>query len=238
MMRKVVLDTETTGKEKGDRIVEIGLVEIDDRGNEVNELHYFFNPQQAVHAGALRVHKLSNEFLRDKPLFADKAKEIRDFLGGSKAIIHNAPFDTYYLNYEFALAMQRRGAKDGTEFTPVKKLCAEIEDTLELARRRFPGQSNSLDALIERFGIDTKVREERHGALIDAKLLAYVYIHLMTRQGDLIRDNKSSSASKSSPTVSMQDIASLGPFKTTPPDAEEQKLHAQFMEELERTGMR
>ena len=223
-MRKVVLDTETTGKEKDDRLVEIGLLEIDNNGEELAQLHYYLNPQRSIDTAAQRVHKLSNQFLKDKPLFSDVAEKIAAFLRDGRIIIHNAPFDCYYLNYEFALWSQRAR----NPFMPMRELCAAIVDTLPLARERFPGQSNSLDALVERFNIEDKTREERHGALIDARLLARVYVALSTNQADLVLDRHSRVA----PTEEIVDISSLGPFKVTPPTEEEQKAHDALMREL------
>ena len=223
MTRKVVLDTETTGREKDDRLVEIGLLAIDNNGEELDQLHYYLNPQHHVDAAAQRVHKLSNQFLKDKDLFGDVAAKIADFLRDSCVIIHNAAFDCYYLNYEFALWAQRAQQS----FIPMQKLCPEIVDTLALARARFPGQPNNLNALIERFNIEDRSRAERHGALIDARLLARVYITLSTNQADLVLDGRS----KALPEEAV-DVSSLGPFKVTPPTAEEQRAHEALMQEL------
>lgn len=176
-MRQVVLDTETTGLrvEDGHRIIEIGCVELIDRRLTGRHLHYYFNPGREVEAGALAVHGITNEFLQDKPLFKSVVAEIMAFLEGAELVIHNAPFDVAFMNAE--LAMTRLG------YTALSDYCT-ILDTLPLARSLHVGQRNSLDALCKRYFIDNSKRE-LHGALMDADLLAQVYLAMTGGQGSL-----------------------------------------------------
>ena len=175
-MREIVLDTETTGldPDAGDRIVEIGAVELLNQMPTGRTFHRYINPQRDVPAEALAVHGLSAAFLADKPVFAAVAAEFAAFVGDARLVIHNAAFDMRFLNAELGWAGQAGFA------------WARAVDTLELARRRFPGAVNSLDALCRRFGVDNSGRE-KHGALLDSELLAEVYLELMGgRQPDLV----------------------------------------------------
>lgn len=167
-MREIVLDTETTGFEpaEGHRLVEIGCVELLNHLPTGNTFHVYINPERAMPAEAFAVHGLSDEFLRDKPLFTEVAKDFLDFIGGDRLVIHNAAFDIKFLNAE--LATLRRPALGFDR----------VVDTLALARRKFPGAQNSLDALMRRFGIDNSART-LHGALLDSQLLAEVYLELL-----------------------------------------------------------
>ncbi len=178
-MRQIVLDTETTGlsAEGGDRIIEIGCVELLNRKLTGNNLHFYLNPERDSHEDALRVHGISNEFLRDKPKFAEVAEEILAYLQGAEIIIHNAAFDVGFLNKELELIGKPRFA----EFV------ASITDTLVMAKEMFPGKRNSLDALCDRLGVDNSGRT-LHGALLDAELLADVYINLTRGQDALLID--------------------------------------------------
>jgi DNA polymerase III subunit epsilon len=165
--REIVLDTETTGVDaRSDRIVEIGCVELLNHVPTGRTFHRYLNPQYAVSAGAFAVHGLSNEFLADKPLFAAIAGELEDFIADGTLVIHNASFDVGFLNAERARAA--RGPLDP----------GRVIDTLAMARRKHPGASNSLDALCLRYGIDNAKRI-KHGALLDAEILAEVYIELI-----------------------------------------------------------
>jgi DNA polymerase III subunit epsilon len=163
-MREVVLDTETTGLDPlaGHRLVEIGCVELVNLVATGRSLQLYLNPEMLMPAEAMKVHGLSDEFLADKPLFADKVDELIEFLGDAQLVIHNAQFDLGFLNAELA----RTGRP---------KLANEYVDTVSLARRKFPGQRASLDALCERFSIDNTKRT-KHGALLDSELLAEVYL--------------------------------------------------------------
>jgi len=182
-MRQIVLDTETTGlsAESGDRIIEIGCVELLNRKLTGNNLHYYLNPERDSHEDALRVHGISNEFLRDKPKFAEVAEEILAYLEGAELIIHNAAFDVGFLNKE----LERIGK------SPLHTFVAGIVDTLAMAKEMYPGKRNSLDALCDRFGVDNSGRT-LHGALLDAELLAEVYIHLTRGQDALLIDEADS----------------------------------------------
>jgi DNA polymerase-3 subunit epsilon len=173
-MREVVLDTETTGLDPlaGHRVVEIGCIELVNMVATGRSLQLYLNPEMPMPAGAQEVHGLSDEFLADKPLFADKVEEFIEFLGDAQLVIHNAQFDLGFLNAELA----RTGRA---------KLTNDYVDTVSLARRKFPGQRASLDALCDRFNIDNTKRT-KHGALLDSELLAEVYLELSGgRQRDL-----------------------------------------------------
>ncbi len=176
-MRQVVLDTETTGLEvgRGHRIIEIGCVELSERRPTGRTLHHYFNPERSVDDGALAVHGISNEFLRDKPRFAEIAIHIVEFIRGAELIIHNAAFDVAFLDMELALADAAHGNVAQH---------AQVLDTLLLAREKYPGQKNNLDALCKRLSIDNSHRD-LHGALLDAQLLAEVYLAMTGGQGDL-----------------------------------------------------
>ncbi len=167
-MREIVLDTETTGLDpnSGDRIVEIGCVELHRLMPTSKVFHQYINPERDMPDEAFRVHGLSNEFLSDKPVFAEVAGDLAKFLDGAKLIAHNASFDVGFLNSEFAVL-----GLPAIQFD-------RVVDTVALARRRFPGAQVSLDALCRRFEIDLSARD-KHGALLDAELLAAVYLELM-----------------------------------------------------------
>ncbi len=178
-MRQIVLDTETTGlsAEGGDRIIEIGCVELYNRKLTGNNLHFYLNPDRDSHEDALRVHGISNEFLRDKPRFVEVAEEILAYLQGAEIIIHNAAFDVGFLNKELELIGK----------PPFRQFVAQVTDTLAMAKEMFPGKRNSLDALCDRLGVDNSGRT-LHGALLDAELLADVYINLTRGQDALLID--------------------------------------------------
>ncbi|OFC72628.1 DNA polymerase III subunit epsilon [Alteromonas confluentis] len=171
-MRQIVLDTETTGIEpkEGHRIIEIGCVEVINRKLTGNHFHVYINPQRIVEQEAIEVHGITNEFLADKPLFADVAQDFIDFIRGGQLVIHNAAFDVGFMDHEFAMNPATRSVKTA-------EICTVL-DSLLLARKMHPGQKNNLDALCRRYGIDNSHRE-LHGALLDAEILADVYL-LMT----------------------------------------------------------
>ena len=179
MSRQIVLDTETTGlsAEAGDRIIEIGCVELVGRKLTGNNLHLYVNPERDSHEDALKVHGISNEFLRDKPKFAQIADELVSYLSGAELIIHNAAFDVGFLDME----LQRLGRAG------VASIAETVTDTLAMAKERYPGKRNSLDALCDRLGVDNSKRT-LHGALLDAELLADVYINLTRGQETLLMD--------------------------------------------------
>ena len=176
-MRQIVLDTETTGlsAENGDRIIEIGCVELLGRKITGNHFHHYLNPQRDSHEDALKVHGISNEFLRDKPEFEVIASDFLSFISGAEIIIHNASFDIGFLNKE----LERLNLGRLTDHV------AGVTDTLSMAKEMFPGKRNSLDALCDRLGVNNAART-LHGALLDAELLADVYICLTRGQNALL----------------------------------------------------
>lgn len=176
-MRQIVLDTETTGLEtsQGHRIIEIGCVELIDRRVTENHWHHYINPQREVDTGAFEVHGISNEFLQDKPLFKDLADDFLDYIKGAELVIHNAAFDVGFLNYELSLL---------DDDWPTVETLSSILDTLKMARQKHPGQKNNLDALCNRYEIDNSHRSV-HGALLDARILADVYLIMTGGQTSL-----------------------------------------------------
>ena len=182
-MRQIVLDTETTGLEpsQGHRIIEIGCVELLDRKLTGNTFHKYINPERKVDDGAIEIHGITNEFLADKPFFADIYNDFLEFVKDSELVIHNAPFDVGFINAELKLT--------GRDLGDTSQYC-EVIDSLVMARRMRPGQKNSLDALCRHFNIDNSTRE-LHGALLDAELLAEVYLALTGGQEALFKDVES-----------------------------------------------
>ncbi|MBI3044572.1 MAG: DNA polymerase III subunit epsilon [Betaproteobacteria bacterium] len=178
-MRQIVLDTETTGLEPelGHRIIEIAGVELVNRRFTGNDFHRYFNPGRESEAGALQVHGLTAEFLADKPEFRDVAAELLDYLSGGELVIHNSAFDVAFLNRELDLA----------DLKPVTEYCASVVDTLRLARELHPGKRNGLDALCERYQVDNSART-LHGAMLDARLLAEVYLAMTRGQESLVME--------------------------------------------------
>jgi DNA polymerase-3 subunit epsilon len=178
-MRQIVLDTETTGlnPRTGDRVIEIGCVEIFNRKLTGNNYHRYINPERDSDEAALAVHGLTTEFLSDKPKFHEIAHELREFIQGAEVIIHNAPFDLGFLNHEF----ERMG------LPPFVNHCTNVIDTLVHAKELHPGKRNSLDALCDRYGISNAHRK-LHGALLDSELLADVYLAMTRGQNTLSMD--------------------------------------------------
>lgn len=178
-MRQIVLDTETTGLDAslGHRIIEIAAIELVNRRITSRDYHCYINPEREIDAGALEVHGIGNDFLADKPKFQDIASDFLKFIEGGELIIHNAPFDVAFLNAELEQA--------GLE--PVTAYCETITDTLKIARELHPGKRNSLDALCERYAIDNAART-LHGALLDTRLLAEVYLAMTRGQESLLMD--------------------------------------------------
>lgn len=178
-MRQIFLDTETTGLEHklGHRVIEIGCVEMRNRRLTNRHFHRYINPERDIDAGALAVHGISLEFLQDKPRFADIAAEFLDFVRGAELIIHNASFDVGFLNAELALL----------DMAPIETVCREVHDTLRMAKEMHPGKKNNLNALCERYGVDNSHRT-LHGALLDAEILAEVYVAMTRGQESLIMD--------------------------------------------------
>ena len=183
-MLEDVLDTETTGIEvrEGHRIIEIGCVELIDRRLTGRHYHVYINPEREVEEGAFAIHGISDEFLADKPLFADIADGFMEFITGARLVIHNAPFDVGFIDAE----LQRLGAGHGQ----IADHCSVV-DTLRTARAKHPGQRNSLDALCKRYGVDNSQRD-LHGALLDAEILADVYLIMTGGQTALLLSNQGS----------------------------------------------
>lgn len=183
--RLVVLDTETTGlnTSDGNRIIEIGCVELIDRRLTGNNFHVYINPQRESEEGALRVHGLTSEFLSTKPVFAQIVSAFLDYIQGAELIIHNAPFDLGFLNYELQLLKHQKTIED---YCP-------IFDTLVDAKKRYPAQRNNLDALCKRLGIDNSHRD-LHGALLDAQILAEVFLKMTGGQFSLMNESHTDTA--------------------------------------------
>lgn len=184
-MRQIVLDTETTGLDpsNGHRIIEIGCVELMDRRHTGNNYHVYINPEREIDDGAVAVHGITSEFLADKPLMADVCEEFLEYVKGAELVIHNADFDTEFINAEFAHA----------EHLGIGKIAehCQILDTLKMARELHPGQKNNLDALCKRYFVDNSQRD-LHGALLDARILADVYLAMTGGQGSLLEVEKAS----------------------------------------------
>jgi DNA polymerase-3 subunit epsilon len=185
-MRQVVLDTETTGLDaaSGHRVIEIGCIELLNRRYSDRNFHRYINPERSVDAGALAVHGIEESFLRTQPVFADIVAEFLAFVEGSELVIHNAGFDVGFINHELARL-------EGMP-TDIRDIC-QVQDSLSLARRMHPGQRNSLDALAKRYEVNNSMRE-LHGALLDARILAEVYLAMTGGQGSLLLDAENTSA--------------------------------------------
>lgn len=181
-MRQIILDTETTGLEtsQGHRIIEVGAIEMINRRLTEQRFHHYINPKREIDEAAIEVHGITLDSLKDKPVFEDLAEELFDFLKGAELIIHNAPFDIGFLNYEFKLA--------GMGDQLLNSHC-EVLDTLVMARSKHPGQKNNLDALCRRYAVDNTQRT-LHGALLDAEILADVYLMMTGGQMTLLGENE------------------------------------------------
>jgi DNA polymerase III subunit epsilon len=216
-MRQIVLDTETTGLEwkKGNRVVEIGCVELLERRPTGRTYHQYLNPKREFEQGAAEVTGLSLEFLADKPLFAEVADEFLAFIDGAELIIHNAAFDIGFLNYELSLLGDHYGRMQDR---------VRVEDSLLLARQRFPGQRNSLDALCKRLGVDNTHRQ-LHGALLDAQLLCDVYLNLTAGQSEIGFDGLDEPGQATVVVTPAFAIAAAGPRPRVQPSAEELAAH-------------
>ncbi|HLF96500.1 MAG TPA: DNA polymerase III subunit epsilon [Methylococcaceae bacterium] len=188
-MRQIILDTETTGlsPEEGHRIIEIGCIELLDRRVTRNRFHVYLNPERSIDVGASEVHGIRDEDLADKPRFAEVAEDFLNFVGGAELVIHNAPFDVGFLNHELKRLGESYGDLGG--------YCT-VTDTLALARKKHPGQRNSLDALCKRYGVDNS-RRELHGALLDAEILADVYLAMTGGQMTLLGEEEEGGGARS-----------------------------------------
>jgi len=224
-MRQLVLDTETTGlnPRTGDRVLEIGCVELVQRRLTGNNLHFYINPERDSDPGALAVHGLTTEFLSDKPKFREIADQLRDFVQGADLIIQNAPFDLGFLDAEFAML----------GLPSFRSHCGEVIDTLVNAKAMFPGKRNSLDALCDRFGISNAHRK-LHGALLDAELLADVYLAMTRGQESLVIDMLDTGTSGGS--ASGDTALSLERFQLTllQASAEELAAHEKVLNEIDK----
>ncbi len=218
--RRIVLDTETTGLEPslGHRVIEIACVELAGRRPTGRHFHRYLNPEREIDIGAIQVHGLTNDFLADKPRFPDIADELLEFVEGAELLIHNAPFDVGFLDAELALA-----GKPG-----IRTFC-EVTDTLALAREMHPGKRNSLDALCERYQVDNSGRS-LHGALLDAQLLADVWL-AMTRGQDALDISLASAPRAPAPGEAPSRPARLAVVRAS---AEELAAHAAMCERIDR----
>lgn len=225
-MRQIVLDTETTGLEpgRGHRLVEIGCIELCERRRTGKRFQRYLNPEREIDQGALEVHGLSLEFLREHPRFAEVADEFLAFIAGAELVIHNAPFDVAFLDHELALLGGRGRITDH----------ASVLDTLALARERYPGQKNSLDALCKRLGVDASQRE-LHGALLDASLLADVYLAMTAGQGDLALEVEPGSARAARRVATARDTPAPR-LRVVRADAAERAAHAARLAAIERAA--
>ena len=221
-MRQIVLDTETTGLEwkKGNRVVEIGCVELVERRPTGRTYHQYIHPQREFEPGAQEVTGLTLEFLADKPKFAAIADEFLAFIDGAELVIHNAAFDVGFLDHELSLLGDHYGSI---------RARAQVLDSLELARHRYPGQRNSLDALCKRLDVDNAHRQ-LHGALLDAQLLAEVYLALTIGQGEI--GFGSAEVVETRKTVVLPGAGAIGPRPRVAPSDVELAAHAQRLEAI------
>ena len=229
MSRQIILDTETTGLDTkdGHRIIELGCLEMVNRRLTGNRLHFYFNPGRRIDEAAIAVHGITNEFLTDKPRFADKIEEIMAFLMGAELIIHNAEFDLGFINYELQILAERN------LWGKIHTHC-RVLDTLLLARKQHPGQRNSLDALCKRYEISNAHRT-LHGALLDAEILAHVYLAMTGGQTSLLLGEEISATENHEikvqrPKTPQQD------FKVIYADAAELHAHDEYLKMLAKTS--
>ena len=225
-MRQIVLDTETTGLEpsSGHRIIEIGCVELLDRRLSGTTFHHYLQPDREIDAGAIEVHGITNEFLQDKPRFTDIAEAFLGFIRGAELVIHNAPFDVGFINHEFSLL--------GKGADVVDQQC-RVLDTLTLARRLHPGQRNSLDALCRRYQIDNSQRE-LHGALLDAEILADVYLAMTGGQVSLSLETATDAHANAASDALRPLAGDRMPLKVIHASAQERSAHEERLDAIER----
>lgn len=218
-MRQVVLDTETTGIEihTGNRLIEIGCVELVNRKLTGRHYHQYVNPHFQVEEGAYNVHGIDNEFLADKPNFSDVQDDFMSFIDGAELVIHNAPFDLGFLNHEFKLA--------GSRYSDMDNYCPVV-DTLVMARKKHPGARNSLDALCKRYGVDNGHRE-LHGALLDAEILADVYLLITGGQRGLALGGNNDSGEAEAENIRRVDIDLA--LSVISANADEVALHTEYL---------
>lgn len=222
-MRHIILDTETTGLSPalGHRIIEVAAVEMVNRRLTGNRYHCYLNPEREIDAGAQQVHGISLEFLQDKPKFADAAQEFLSFIAGGELVIHNAPFDVGFLNHELARL----------NLAPVETCCDGVIDTLKLAKELHPGQKNNLDALCKRYAVDNSNRT-LHGALLDAELLAEVYLAMTRGQESLMIEMTAETQSAAMAAA----LTPSKPLRVLLASAEELALHDSLLAEIDATS--
>ena len=227
-MRQIVLDTETTGlePEQGHRIIEIGCVELIDRRLTSSSFHQYLQPDREIDAAAVEVHGITNEFLSDKPRFGDVVGDFIQYVKGAELIIHNAPFDVGFINSELSRL-------EG-EWGKLSDHCAVV-DTLVLAKKMHPGQRNSLDALCKRYSIDNSHRE-LHGALLDAEILADVYLAMTGGQGALLLDGYSTGGEGTTSSAIRRIPAERPPLTVVAAGREELEAHAARLDAIEQIG--
>lgn len=228
-MRQIVLDTETTGLEPSakHRIIEIAGVELLDRKFTGRHFHKYVNPERDIDDGAFEVHGLSREFLSDKPVFAEISGELLDFIRGAELVIHNAPFDVAFLDYE--LSLLPRGKQK------ISAICG-ITDSLAIARHKHPGQKNSLDALCRRYGVDNSART-LHGALLDAEILADVYLLMTGGQTALFSAETDDEGRNTAKTViRLKALGEREPLKIISASEAELQEHRAWLDELDRSS--
>ena len=225
-MRQIVLDTETTGLEvsQGHRIIEIGCVELENRRLTGNHYHQYVNPERDIDQGAMEVHGITDEFVADKPVFARIAHDFLDFVRGAELIIHNAPFDLGFLNAEL-----RRLDRD----LPAVEECCRVIDSLVMARGKHPGQRNNLDALCQRYGVDNSQRD-LHGALLDAEILADVYLAMTGGQTTFVLSDSDADRDSGARTGEriVRITADRPPLPVLEPSAEELAAHEAQLEAI------
>ncbi len=221
-MRQIILDTETTGLEiqQDHRIIEIGCVEMVDRRLTGNNFHQYLQPDRKIDAGAISVHGITNEFLEDKPRFADIVEDLISYLSGAELVIHNAPFDVGFLNHELKRLQQQK---------PLIEEISSVVDTLVMARKKHPGKRNSLDALCDRYTIDNS-RRDKHGALLDAEILSEVYLVMTGGQESLLLDGEDADAtdSKHHRTIHLE-----GELVLMSVDADDLQAHEEYLNRLQ-----
>jgi len=224
-VRQVVLDTETTGinPQLGHRIIEIGCVELIDRKLTGKRYHTYVNPERIVEEEAIGVHGITNEFLADKPLFQSIAQEFYEYIKGSELVIHNAAFDVGFINHEFNLLVSK--------IKPVEEYC-QVLDTLAMARKKHPGQKNNLDALCRRYGIINSHRE-LHGALLDAEILADVYLLLSGGQSALLLDKE---GGDSGPSGRRRISSERSPLNIVRATEVEVQAHQEYLESIKKSA--
>lgn len=227
-MRQIVLDTETTGLEvaEGHRIIEVGCVELINRRITQNRFHYYLNPEREIDQGAVEVHGLTNQFLADKPRFAEIAPDLLNYLQDAELIIHNAPFDVGFLDAE--LSRVNRGWLGLAKST-------QITDTLQMARKLHPGQKNNLDALCKRYAVDNSQRE-LHGALLDAEILAEVYLAMTGGQATLVLGGQEHAGTAEVNSAKFQLRTDRPALRVVRADDVEQQAHTRRLEAIEKAA--